>query len=474
MGRPKKAVANEWDAGKASDKQKQFFQSRALYTCYGGAKAGGKSWAVQTKAILGALNYPGIKILIVRKTFNDVRENHAAVMLKRIPEGLYRWSGQTFTMSFLNGSTIKFGHWSGENSEDEYNGIEYDWIFIDEATQFTERMFRILAACLRGANGIPKRLYLTCNPGGVGHRWVKRLFIDRDFKTNCANPEENEDPDDYVFIAATVDDNIAMTEKEKQAYKLALSQLPEDKRNAYRYGDWSAIGGQYFGSFTKQNVCEPFRVPAHWQVYRSFDYGLDMFACLWWAVDEDGRAWCIREFEQKDLIVQNAARECLSHTMPYENVLATFAPPDIWARQRDSGKTSAEIFMINGVNVIKAGNNRVQGHMAILDRIPCGKVTDPFVKERFGEELPMLMFFDLCKNVISDIQDIQTSEKDPNDCASEPHEVTHSVDAVRYFCVSRMRESEPVAEEADEDEEERLSYESYVLGGAATAGYLGR
>lgn len=462
-----------WDAGKASDKQRAFFQSRTLYTCYGGAKAGGKSWAVRTKAIMGALNYPGIKILIVRKTFRDVDENHAQVMRRTVPEALYRWNGQSYTMCFMNGSTIRFGHWSGATSEDEYNGLEYDWIFVDEATQFTERMFRMLAACLRGANGIPKRMYLTCNPGGVGHRWVKRLFIDRDFKTNCANPEENEDPNDYVFIGATVDDNIALSEKEKTAYKLALSQLPEDKRNAYRYGDWSAMGGAYFSTFTQDNICAPFKVPPHWHLYRSFDYGLDMFACFWWAVDEDGRAWCIREYEEKDLIVKDAAKAILSHTGIGESIVITWAPPDMWSRQRDSGKTSAEIFMQNGVALNKASNNRVQGHMAILDMLAPRPVHDPFVKERFGNTLPGLMFFSGCKAVIDDLQCIQSDDKDPNDCAKEPHEVTHTVDGVRYFCVSRALSTEAVqTAEEDEDEDGLETYEAYMCGGAPTASYI--
>jgi phage terminase large subunit len=461
-----------WNAGKASEKQKEFFASRVLYTCYGGAKAGGKSWAVQTKAILGALTYPGIKILIVRKTFKDVDENHAQPILKRIPEEMRTWSRSSYTMSFPNGATIKFGHWSGEDSEDEYNGIEYDWIFVDECTQFSERMFRILAACLRGPNGIPKRMYLTCNPGGVGHRWVKRLFIDRDFKTNSQNPEENEDPDDYVFIPATVDDNTALSEKEKQAYKQALSMLPEDKRNAYRYGDWSAMGGAYFSTFSQKNICAPFKLPPHWQIYRSFDYGLDMFACMWWAVDEDGRSWCFREFEEKDLIVQDAAKKCLEHTMPKESVIITWAPPDMWSRQRDSGKTSAEIFMQNGLAVNKASNNRVQGHMAMLDMIAPMPVHDPYVKENFGDTLPGMMFFDTCKTVISDIEDIQSDDKDPNDCAKDPHDVTHTVDAVRYYAVSRVMKTEVPFDGADEDEDEGEDYETYLCGGDVTQSYI--
>lgn len=173
---------------------------------------------------------------------------------------------------------------------------------------------------------------------GVGHRWVKRLFIDKQYKTNCENPEENENPADYTFIFATVEDNTALLESSPN-YLRNLANMPEDLRRAYRYGDWSAIGGNYFGEFLRgYHTVKPFKIPEHWTIYRSFDYGLDMFACLWWAVDGDGRCWCFREYEHKGLIVTDAAKEAISHTLPSERPVATYAPPDMWNRQKDTGK----------------------------------------------------------------------------------------------------------------------------------------
>lgn len=196
-----------WDPGEANPKQRLFYQARTTYVGYGGAKGGGKSHAVRVKAIGGALTYAGIRILIMRRTYPELEENQINPLLRMLPQDTARYNGQTRVVRFENGSTIRFGHWSGEQSELEYQGQEYDWIFIDEATQFSERTFNYLGGCLRGVNDIPKRMYITCNPGGVGHRWVKRLFIDRDYKTDSENPEENENPDDYTFVFATVEDN---------------------------------------------------------------------------------------------------------------------------------------------------------------------------------------------------------------------------------------------------------------------------
>lgn len=465
---PKKKATNksqfEWNPGTANPKQKLFFESRTLYTAYGGARGGGKTWAVRTKAVGGAFRYPGIKILILRKTYPELQANHIEPILKMVPQELASYNGTLHTIYFENGSTIHFGHWSGIASENEYQGQEYDWIFMDEATQFTEREFRYLGGCLRGVNEIPKRFYITCNPGGVGHRWVKRLFIDRDYKQDCENPEENENPGDYSFIFATVEDNTELM-KSSPGYVQMLSSLPENLRKAHRYGDWDALSGSYFPEFSRtRHVVAPFQIPKHWRRYRAFDYGLDMLACGWFAVDENGRSYMYRELKETGLIVQEAAKRILDMTLPDEQIEITFAPPDMWSRQKDTGKTMAEIFMLCGVPIVRADNNRVQGHLQVheaLADMPDGK--------------PGLLFFNTCKETTADIEDIQADERNPNDCAKEPHEVTHCVDMVRYYCVSRtmraeaMRQTESDMEDEDDDSEE---YETFMTGGEPGADYV--
>lgn len=469
-----------WNPGDANPKQLLFYQSRTLYTAYGGAKGGGKTHAVRIKAVGGALFNPGIKILIMRQTYPAVESNHIEPIKRMVPPELASYNGTTHVMTFTNGSIIRFGHWNGDDSKREYNGQEYDWIFIDEATQFSEEAFRFLGGCLRGVNEFPKRMYLTCNPGGVGHRWVKRLFIDRDYKTNCENPEENENPDDYTMIFATVEDNYHLLQS-SPAYLQTLSALPEDVRRAYRYGDWNAVGGNYFKEFKPEtHTMKPFKIPAHWLRYRSFDYGLDMFACVWWAVDEDGRCWGYRAYSKEGLIVQDAATEAKNHTLPGEQIAITYAPPDMWSRQKDTGRTMAELFMLNGLPIVKSDNNRVQGHMMIKDMMAAIPLRDPYVKSLFpaGEapdKLPGLMFFDdpTLENVISNLEDIQTDEKNPNDCATQPHEITHRVDAVRYFCVSRILVAEAAkAEPEDEDDNEVVDYDAAMCGGDINENYL--
>ena len=195
----------QWDIGKPNPRQIEFFKARARFIAYGGARGGGKSWAVRKKAAGLALSYPGAGILIVRRTFPELRENHILPMTADLA-GIARYRDADKSFTFPGGSRIVFGYCSSESDVLQYQGQEYDVIFMDEATQFTEFQFTTLTACLRGANDFPKRFYLTCNPGGVGHAWVKRLFIDRRYK-------KAEHPEDYVFIAANVYDKALPTAK---------------------------------------------------------------------------------------------------------------------------------------------------------------------------------------------------------------------------------------------------------------------
>ena len=408
------------DLGTPNPKQELFYMSRTLYTAYGGAKGGGKTHAIRTKALGGALRWPGICILIIRRTYPELQQNHVEPLLKLVPKEAANYSGTTHALYFHNGSVIKFGHYQNSNAEREYQGQEYDWIFIDEATQFTERDFRYLGGCLRGMSDAPKRFYITCNPGGVGHSWVKRLFIDRDYK-------DGENPDDYSFIFASVEDNAQLL-KSSPAYLQMLESLPENLRRAYRYGDWNALSGTYFSEFdADRHVVKPFRLPENWVRCRAFDYGLDMLACLWIAAAPDGRCYVYREAVRPGLVVSEAARLITSCTLPGEEVAVTYAPPDMWSRQKDTGKTMAELFFTGGVPVVRASGGRVQGHIQVKEML---------MNMRDGK--PGLIFFDTCREIIRDLQAIQADDLNPNDCAREPHDITHAVDALRYFCVSRI------------------------------------
>ncbi len=443
-----------------SEPQREFFASRCKYTAYGGARGGGKTWASSRKAIGGALRWPGIKILMIRREYDDMRNSLIEPMLAILPQEIATYNGTLNIIYFVNGSTIKFGNMPGYGAAvaGKYQGQEYDWIFMEEATQFTEQEFRGLGACLRGVNKIPKRFYLTCNPGGVGHHWVKRLFVSREFR-------DGENPADYRFIKATVEDNKDLMESSPD-YVQALDLLPEDIRNAHRYGDWDALAGTYFSEFRPElHICKPFRIPDEWPRYRAFDYGLDMFACLWIAVDFSGRCYVYREYCESDLVVSDAARVMRACTPPEERVSFTIAPPDMWNRQKDSGKNMAELFMQNGIGLLKASNSRIQGWLALKELMKLRK-----------DGKPGLIIFSDCKSLIEFLPALQHDTKNPSDCAKEPHEITHAPDALRYFAVMRTMpaiKNAVITPEDDFDDGRGASdYDSVMCGGEPQESYM--
>ena len=262
-----------------------------------------------------------------------------------------------------------------------------------------------------------------------------------------------------------MDDNPQLLEASPE-YKQMLDLLPEDIRRAHRYGDWDALAGTFFPEFRKEtHVIEPFyRIPAEWKKYRAFDYGLDMFACLWIAVDFNGRCYVYREVQQSGLIVSEAAKLAIDLTPPDEHIEFTIAPPDMWNRQKDSGKNMAEIFAQNGLGLIKASNNRVQGWMAEKEMLK------PMRNE---QDKPALLVTSECRGLIRNIALIQHDEKNPSDCAMEPHEITHINDALRYFCITRTLGAERFVEQEDELLAERgTDYDEEMTGGDMDASYL--
>src|SRR3990167_1368528 len=144
-----------------------------------------------------------------------------------------------------NGSITEFSYLSNTDDVYTYQGREYEDISIDEITQHEEEVFKILRSSNRTTNpDIKPSMLLTGNPGGIGHAWARRIFVDRDFK-----PEEN--PKDFDFVQAKVWDNKALMDADPE-YVKRLEDLPEDKRRAYLEGDWDVFAGQVFSEFRRE------------------------------------------------------------------------------------------------------------------------------------------------------------------------------------------------------------------------------
>lgn len=283
---------------KPNEKQKLFLMDKHKHIGYGGARGGGKSWSVRTKAKLLCVRYRGIKVLIVRKTYPQLEENHIVPLRSEIPKKLAKYNGKDRKFTFITGSTIKFQYCNNDKDLENFQGQEYDVIFIDEATQLSEHQLKTITACRRGANNFPKRIYYTCNPGGQGHAYIKRIFIDKKYNAG-------ENAEDYSFTQALVQDNKAIMLKDPD-YIHQLEALPPKLKKAWLEGSWDIFEGQFFEEFiddeehyedrTWTHVIEPFEIPPDWTIVRSYDFGYAKpFSLGWWAVDYEGVAYRILE-----------------------------------------------------------------------------------------------------------------------------------------------------------------------------------
>lgn len=418
--------------GVPNPKQELFFKSTKRHVAYGGARGGGKSWAMRRKFVLLCLRYPNLKCLLLRRTLPELRNNHQLPLQQEL-YGFAKFNSDAKSFTFPNSSRIVLGYCDSESDVFQYQGQEYDVIGFEEATHFTESQKDFLLTSLRSVRSdFSPRVYYTSNPGNVGHAWFKRLFIDRQYINN-------ENPDDYEFIQALVYDNEVLMENDPE-YVRILENLPEDQKRAMLYGDWDVFEGQFFSEFnTKYHVCEPFFIPESYTIYRTLDYGLDMTACYWIAQSPDNKFYVIDELYEKDLIVSQAAAKILEKEA---NILSVYkdkhiefgiAPPDIWNRNQITGKSAADTFHENGVEWVEGNNDRVNGWLAVKEMLKLEEIKE----ETTGERLlrPKLQIFNTCSNLIRTLPTIQHDELKPNDVAKAPHELTHAPDSLRMFCI---------------------------------------
>lgn len=411
--------------GTPQPKQVEFMKAHHKYICFGGARGGGKSWVVRTKATLLALRYPGIRIAIIRDTYTDLKDNHIIPLQAIIPPAVAKYKEMDKSFVFVNKSRIKCTYFGCEGDARKFQGQEYDVIFLEEATHFTESVNVILKACNRGVNDFPKRIYYTCNPDGIGFSWVKRLFVTRKY-------EKDEDPNDYLFIQSLVTDNAVLLEKDPD-YLKKLDSLPDDFKQRWRYGSWEFALGQYFDEFRREiHVCSPFPIPDDWRRYRAIDYGLDRLACLWIAISPLKRVYVYKELCESNLTISASARKINEFTLEGEKISETFAPPDLWNRSQETGRSKALIFGESGLTLTKSNNDREAGWLAIKELLA-----------RDAEGNSKICIFDNCQELIRCLPDLQRDEKNPSDSRTEPHDITHAPDALRYFAIAWTSPASP-------------------------------
>lgn len=426
--------------------------SKATHIGFGGSRGGSKSHTARQVMLTRRLKYPLTDGLVIRRTFKEVYANVIKPMFRQWPvtRTWYRQTSEGYpTMTLPNGSKIVFGY--AEHKEDIYDfqGDEFADVDVEEATHFSEEELRFLDTCRRwtGSDIVPKTLW-TMNPGNVGHDYVKRVMVDRQF-------QENEDPEDYKFVQAYGWDNVewcrralrqdGLTQKDyytwtdkqrfqyfvtRSDYGKTLWALPEQERDAHLFGDWESFVGQFFREFSKRlHVCKPFRIPDYWERFASFDWGFKSPACmLWHAVSPDGQVFTYREMYVTGKDTPWLARRAVELT---GNEKLRYKVCDPSCNDASRGPSIMEVMATNGWGMTEAENNRRSGWARCRQYLSFDQ--DPETAEI--TRAPMWQVFETCANLVRTLPALVHDEHDPEDVDTKGED--HAPDAWRYGLMTR-------------------------------------
>jgi hypothetical protein len=417
----------------ASERQTVFHKAVADEKLYGGAAGGGKTAAIVAEAVTLALQYPGIRINMFRRTRPELMGTiHPEIMKQTaayINAGHMTWKGQENRFVLTNGSTIILNYLDNANDVYRYQGAEMPIIAVDELTQFPQAWIEYLITRNRTDNpNWPVMFFAGTNPGGVGHGWVKSRFIDP-VPPETINTVELEDGHTVtrVFIPAKVDDHPSEKFREDYSRKLAAISDPQ-LRKALRDGDWNVFAGQVFTEWrTNLHTIEPFQIPAHWVKWFSYDHGYNTQAAgSWFTKDpQTGRTFKYRELYVSQVGVKDIAQQIKMYEGG-ENITFRLADPAIWkgAGNQNTGDTVAQMFQKEGISFQPANNDRLAGlaqFHSMLALAPDG--------------LPWLQYFTSCVESIRTIPALPYDKNRVEDVDTNAED--HLYDSDRYGLIGQ-------------------------------------
>ena len=418
----------------AQPKQVLFHFAQADEVFYGGAAGGGKSEAIIWDAYDFCTSYKKVHASIFRRTYPELEKSIILRWMEKIPAKTYKYNKQEHRILFPEtGSTLEFNHCQYESDVIRFQSAEYQRMYFDELTHFTEYQYKYLLSRCRTTNPEVKvQIKSASNPGGVGHLWVKKRFINDAVPNQTCDRVDLESGTPYttIFIPAKVYDNDYLMKGDPN-YVNKLNRLPEDERKALLEGDWNVFKGQFFKEWrTDLHIIDPFEIPTNWVRFRALDWGYrNPTAVLWFAIAPDGQMVCYKELyviEKTDQEVCELIKEMDEDEIKRGiQIRYTVADPALWSvNQYEKGESLAMRFVSLGVPLMKADNNRMSGWSTMHS----------YLLPHEKDNKPSLQFFSTCHNAIRTIPSLVHDQHKPEDLDTEGED--HCADACRYGLMS--------------------------------------
>lgn len=432
--------------------QTDFLSAPEQEVLYGGAAGGGKSYAMVVDPLRFHQN-EYFRGLLLRRTTEELREliSVSQELYNRLDPGA-KFDKQTKTWRFSSGATLWMSYLDQDDDVHRYQGQAYSWIGFDELTQWRSPFaWNYMRSRLRTskATGLPLYMRATTNPGGVGHAWVKKMFIDpapankaflaTDLDTGepLRFPKGHERAGELLgikrrFIPATLKDNPYLTED--GMYEANLLSLPEQERERLLYGNWDINEGAAFPEFSRvHHVVEPFEIPLDWVRFRACDYGYGSHAAvLWFAVDPwDEQLVVYRELYTHKVLAKDLGQ--MIHEIEAEdNERISYGMLDssLWHKRGDIGPPIAEQMTTRRVRwrpADRSKGSRLAGKNEFHRRLQVDEYT----------ERARIVFFNTCTNVIGQIPMLPLDKNNPEDVDTKSED--HFYDTIRYGIMSRPK-----------------------------------
>ena len=431
--------------------QTSFLAASEREVLYGGAAGGGKSYAMLADP-LRYLSHPQFSGLLLRRTTEELRELvwKSQELYPKIIPGI-KWSERKMQWTSPSGGRLWLSYLDKDDDVLRYQGLSFSWIGFDELTQWpTPFAWDYLRSRLRStAPDLPIYMRATTNPGGAGHVWVKKYFVDpapagREFWATDQDGNELNYPAGHTkagqplfkrkFIPAKLFDNPYLAESGD--YETMLLSLPENQRKRLLEGNWDVAEGAAFPEFNRAiHVVEPFEVPKNWPKFRACDYGYGSYsAVLWFAVAPDGQLVVYRELYVSKVLAKDLANKVLYLEEGDGTILYGVLDSSCWHRRGDTGPSLAEQMITQGCRwrpSDRSAGSRIAGKNELHRRLQ--------IQEGVGdiEDQPGIVFFHNCTNMLSQLPSIPLDTKNPEDVNTKSED--HLYDALRYGIMSRPR-----------------------------------